>query len=218
MFFKQKVGQKNKRELREQLISALLKEQQDALYEMISSSMTLPKNIDLRQVSVKTIFGFLYKNLFGLWKNEYLDIIRVLENIQDVKEMLDEFIDTRERKPKQNKEVSGINGIIRIPFNFNVSNQSLGRCYVRIHAWRQFINRFCRDLRRKDQQIISEKFQDSFERSYQVYLIKRHAVIRQIKNSYKPAIYFFDQGLGCRFVIVEDNDKNKYVVTVEIPF
>ncbi len=164
----------------------------------------------LSNVSVKTLFGFLHKELFGRWGCAKTDFIKVMENLDQVKNMLQESAAKSyhfSKKPSNDLLIYP-----QMPKELQVSNGIMKNVLVAAHAWERFCERFRPKENNPDRIVAS--IQASFDRAQAVTLKRGHEVYRLITNNFVESEYLFDQILKCRFVVIPENGKFT-LVTVE---
>lgn len=152
------------------------------------------------RMRVKTLFGFLHNKLFGSGDCGKQGLLRVVENLDKVKEMLKEFI----QFPK-------------VPNQLHISNETVKNVFVKAHAWKRFYERWHLENLSSDK--IAKLLEESFSRSVPTELKMAYKTLRIINNGFELADYFFDQQINCRFVVVRDRDKDGDLIlaTVERP-
>lgn len=195
---------------KEKLLDSLTEREAAGFVELLSK-MKRPFGDDrafLMSVDTKELFGILHHKLFGSWDFSSIGFCKVLENLDEVKQVLGEI-------PLSRALVENSHEPPGIPNGFQIENKEAGKVVVTIHAWKRFYERYCsRGLRQEE---IIARLQRSFASAKQVSLGGPYEVLRAIKNEFAPARYFLDRRINCRFVVYSQGGRS-CLLTVERPF
>ena len=194
-----------------QLLDSLSAEQRYILVRWLAS-VARPKIPDssnrkyLDSIEAATLFSLLHKKLFGEYRCDGAVAATVLGHLDQVKQMLQAEI------PNHTFPTDSL-GCPILPDGLLVHNASVRNVAVSLHAWRRFCQRFCS---KKNPATVARLLQAEFDNSVMLSLETRPELIRLINNKGVPAEYFFDPSQGCRFVVVQKDDKH-ILTTVERP-
>ena len=195
----------DKGELKQQLNSSLSVQERTVLAKLLGEftgfrGKTFFWHLD--NTSANTLFGFLHKKMFGSSDNEDRTFVKVMENLDALKKILRD-----------------VPLYPQIPRKMKIFNKEMGEVFVSIHAWERFCEKFCNYWKEND--LTTEKVADALQRCFSrakiTKLSPRIIVRRIIDSGFKEAEYLLNQDMHCRFV-VQSEDSNKLLVTVEVPF
>lgn len=207
------------KQLKRDLISSLTEPEKIALVNLLSkvSRPLKPVNTSsmyLQHCETPTLFGFLYKQLFGEWKYGGEAAIKVMNNIDQLRAMLRQGSTATDFLETLKDTHNGVMSFPLMPRSLRINNRKLQDVLVSMHAWKRFYERFC--PKNADTERVVQSIQRSFSRAKPVKLKQGFETIRFINNHFEEAQYFFDKPRHCRFVVVVED--NKFVLkTVEVP-
>lgn len=207
------------KQLKRDLISSLAEPERIALVNLLSkvSRPLKPVNTSsmyLQHCETPTLFGFLYKQLFGDWKFTGEAVAEVMRNIDQLRTMLRQGSTATDFLETLKDTRNGVMSSPLMPRSLRISNRKLQDVWVSMHAWERFYERFC--PRNASTERVVQSIQESFSRAKPVKLKQGFETIRFINNHFEQAQYFLDKSRHCRFVVVAEDNKF-FLKTVEVP-
>lgn len=158
----------------------------------------------------RLIFGVLHLKIFGAFDGAKSKFQVILENIPKVRAILASIPVPPPKVSEKKKQIP------EMPRNLWLDSQSAGRVFVSEHAWQRFCERFLAEPTRFSQKEIADRLQRTFSGAIKSQLEKVEAVLRRINNNFQEADYYYNQQMGCRFVVASKNGRS-ILKTVERP-
>lgn len=181
-------------------------------------------------IGTKEIFSILHNELFGSYACNKPDMRDVMEKIKEVKLILQskqaELVAklkvnrTSPQPPPQAQKAATAPKKQEVryeaPEQLWINNQLTGPVLVSRHAWERFCQKFCdRMLIRSGNDVVAAYIAKSFQKSIRTRLKLGHEAKRLMNNGGKPMIYLLDKSIRCRFVVSDESNKPRTLVTVE---